>query len=425
MEDFKTAHMIRDGYEWDISEGLDFDNSIIEKFLNNAPFNQRTSSVQVKKITVPSFKVPSGKSLSTQEAFGRILNDLGREKNEFSDRIVTTTPDVTVTTNMAGWVNQRGLFHREELIDLFREEKVPSAFKWTMNPSGQHIELGIAENNLFLLLSVLGLSDRLFGTRLFPVSALYDPFISRGLDALNYACYQDARFLLVATPSGISLAPEGGAHQSVFTPLIGIGQPGLTSFEPAFADELTTIMEWSFEHMQKIDGGAVYLRLSTKNIDNSNRSNFAQKKNEIVSGAYWLKEPNPGSELAIVYSGAIAPEAILAHDQILEDIPGAGLLAITSPDLLYKDWNSGGSRAESLLSLLAPDAALVTVLDGHPATLSWMGAVLNHTTTSLGVDQFGQSGNLPDLYREYKIDADAIIDGAAESLTKRIKRHLS
>ena len=425
MEDFKTAHMIRDGYEWDISEGLDFDNSIIEKFLNNAPFNQRTSSVQVKKITVPSFKVPSGKSLSTQEAFGRILNDLGREKTEFSDRIVTTTPDVTVTTNMAGWVNQRGLFHREELIDLFREEKVPSAFKWTMNPSGQHIELGIAENNLFLLLSVLGLSDRLFGTRLFPVSALYDPFISRGLDALNYACYQDARFLLVATPSGISLAPEGGAHQSVFTPLIGIGQPGLTSFEPAFADELTTIMEWSFEHMQKIDGGAVYLRLSTKNIDNSNRSNFAQKKNEIVSGAYWLKEPNPGSELAIVYSGAIAPEAILAHDQILEDIPGAGLLAITSPDLLYKDWNSGGSRAESLLSLLAPDAALVTVLDGHPATLSWMGAVLNHTTTSLGVDQFGQSGNLPDLYREYKIDADAIIDGAAESLTKRIKRHLS
>ncbi|MBI37736.1 MAG: transketolase [Alphaproteobacteria bacterium] len=425
MEDFKSEHMIRDGHEWDITEGLHMDNSILENFLNNVPFNQRTSSVQVKNIPVPSFKVPSGKDLSTQEAFGRILNDLGREKSEFSDRIVTTTPDVTVTTNMAGWVNQRGLFHREEMMDLFREEKVPSAFKWTMNPSGQHIELGIAENNLFLLLSVLGLSDRLFGTRLFPVSALYDPFISRGLDSLNYACYQDARFLLVATPSGISLAPEGGAHQSVFTPLIGIGQPGLTSFEPAFADELTTIMQWSFEHMQKIDGGAVYLRLSTRNIDQSNRSNLGLKKEEIVSGAYWLKEPDPGSELAIIYSGAIAPEAILAHDQILEDIPGAGLLAITSPDLLYRDWNSGGSRAESLLSLLAPDAALVTVLDGHPATLSWLGAVLNHTTTSLGVDQFGQSGNLPDLYREYKIDADAIIEGAAESLTKKIKRSLS
>jgi pyruvate dehydrogenase E1 component len=425
MEDFKSEYMIRDGHEWDITEGLHMDNSILENFLNNVPFNQRTSSVQVKNIPVPSFKVPSGKDLSTQEAFGRILNDLGREKSEFSDRIVTTTPDVTVTTNMAGWVNQRGLFHREEMMDLFREEKVPSAFKWTMNPSGQHIELGIAENNLFLLLSVLGLSDRLFGTRLFPVSALYDPFISRGLDSLNYACYQDARFLLVATPSGISLAPEGGAHQSVFTPLIGIGQPGLTSFEPAFADELTTIMQWSFEHMQKIDGGAVYLRLSTRNIDQSNRSNLGLKKEEIVSGAYWLKEPDPGSELAIIYSGAIAPEAILAHDQILEDIPGAGLLAITSPDLLYRDWNSGGSRAESLLSLLAPDAALVTVLDGHPATLSWLGAVLNHTTTSLGVDQFGQSGNLPDLYREYKIDADAIIEGAAESLTKKIKRSLS
>ncbi len=107
-------------------------------------------------------------------------------------------------------------------------------------PDGRHIELGIAENNLFLLLGALGLAEAQFGARLLPVGTLYDPFIARGLDALNYACYQDARFLLVATPSGLTLAPEGGAHQSIGTPLIGIGQPGLTYFEPAFVDELQT-----------------------------------------------------------------------------------------------------------------------------------------------------------------------------------------
>ena len=130
----------------------------------------------------------------------------------------------------------------------------------------------------------MGLSHSLFGTRLLPIGTVYDPFIERGLDALNYACYQDARFLLVATPSGLTLAPEGGAHQSISTPLIGLTQHGLTTFEPAFADELAAMMRWSFEHLQRdapdtlegdllndAAGGSVYLRLSTRKIPQTKR----------------------------------------------------------------------------------------------------------------------------------------------------------
>ena len=420
MQIFKEAHNIRDGHEWDIAEGLDIDIDALHEFLDLVPFNQR--SIPITPPTIPTIELtsPETKITSTQEAFGRMLNDLGREDSEMADRIVTTTPDVTITTNMAGWVNQKGLFHHEPLADLFRDEKVPSAFKWSMGPEGQHIELGIAENNLFLLLSILGLSDKLFSARLLPVSALYDPFIARGLDALNYACYQDARFILVATPSGITLGPEGGAHQSVSTPLIGLGQPGLTSFEPSFTDELAIIMSWAFRHIQAENGGAVYLRLSTRNITQPERSNINSISDDIINGAYWIKKPEKEAELAIAYTGAIFPEALDAYEQILEDVPGAGLLSITSPDRLYKDWNNDGHIAEKILSPLASNAAIVTVIDGHPATLSWLGSVANHSIISLGVDDFGQSGDLTDLYHEYGIDSDAIINAAAKALTKRL-----
>ena len=183
--------------------------------------------------------------------FGRILNDLAGGSSELAGRIVTTSPDVTVSTNLGGWVNRRGLFDRTERQDVFRDEKVVSAQRWLLSPQGQHIELGIAEHNLFLKLAALGLGGPLFGARLLPIGTLYDPFIKRGLDALNYACYQDARFMLVATPSGLTLAPEGGAHQSASEPLIGLAQAGLTSFEPAFVDELAVLMRWGFEHMQR------------------------------------------------------------------------------------------------------------------------------------------------------------------------------
>src|SRR5467141_4768651 len=193
--------------------------------------------------------------MSTQQGFGLVLNELARGDSELASRIVTASPDVTVSTNLGAWVNRRGLFARAEKADLFKSEHIPSTFNWDFSPKGQHIELGIAEMNLFILLSALGLSHSINGERLLPIATLYDPFIERGLDALNYACYQDARFMVVATPSGVTLAPEGGAHQSIHTPLIGIGQPGLLSYEPTFVDELAVLMRFALEHMQQPAGG--------------------------------------------------------------------------------------------------------------------------------------------------------------------------
>jgi pyruvate dehydrogenase E1 component len=296
--------------------------------------------------------------------------------------------------------------------------------KWAAHNAGQHIELGIAENNFFLLLASLGLAAPHFGTRLLPVGTVYDPFIARGLDALNYGCYQDSRFLLVGTPSGLTLAAEGGAHQSINTPLIGMGQPGLTSYEPAYADEVALIMAHAFDYIQRSDGSSVYLRLSTRPIEQVTRTGDDWEA-DALKGAYWLRPPGPQAEAALVYTGAVAPEALAAWEALVGDLPGLGLLAVTSSDLLHRDWSARRagrwtgnkqprSHVETLLSALRPGAGLVTVLDGSPAALSWLGGVSGMRVSPLGTDSFGQTGDLPDLYRKYRLDEEAIIDAAAE-----------
>jgi pyruvate dehydrogenase E1 component len=275
------------------------------------------------------------------------------------------------------------------------------------------------------MLAALGLSGDLFGERLIPIGTLYDPFIARGLDSLNYACYQDARFLLVATPSGVTLGPEGGAHQSINPPLIALGQPGLRHYEPAFADELAAMMEEAFRLIDAPDGESTYLRLSTRSIDQVERSDD-EWKDGALKGGYWLKEPSPNAEAAIVAMGAIMPEALAAWEELSADIPGLGLLAVTSPDLLHRGWTAAqakrwqgereASHVEQLLSRLAPGAGLVTLCDAAPASLSWLGGVLGNRVAPLGVERFGQTGSLPDLYAAYRLDGDAITEGIAELL---------
>jgi pyruvate dehydrogenase E1 component len=373
---------------------------------------------------VPAIAPPEGEEQSTQAAFGKILLDLSRQGGALADRIVTTSPDVTVSTNLGPWVNQRGLFRRQALADIFAAAKIPSPQKWAGHQAGQHIELGIAENNLFLMLAAIGLAGDVFGERLFPIGTVYDPFIARGLDALNYACYQDARFMLVATPSGLTLGPEGGAHQSINPPLIAMGQPGLRHYEPAFVDELAVLMAEGFRLMQDEGGESVYLRLTTRSIPQVARDGDGWQAGAIAGG-YWLREPAPGAEAALVYSGALAPEALAAWEALRDDVPGLGLLAVTSPDLLHRGWSqrcagrwTGGaverSHVETLLAPLSRDAGLVTLIDGSPAALSWLGGVAGHKISPLGVERFGQTGNLGDLYKAYRLDTDAIIEAAAE-----------
>jgi pyruvate dehydrogenase E1 component len=335
------------------------------------------------------------------------------------------------------------------MADTFKSERIPSTFNWEFSPKGQHIELGIAEMNLFILLSALGLSHTINGERLLPIGTLYDPFIARGLDALNYACYQDARFMIVATPSGITLAGEGGAHQSIAEPLIGLAQDGLASFEPAYVDELAAIMAWAFSYMQKDGeaapsertwlrdetGGSIYLRLSTRPIDQIKRAMTPELEQQIVDGAYWQRKPGPNCQVVVAYTGAVAPEAIDAVGLMAEDRRDVGLLAITSADRLNAGWTAAQrarerglvharSHIERLLADVPPHCGVVTVLDGHPATLAWLGAVGGHRTRALGVEHFGQTGSLADLYRHYGIDANAIVAAAQAIAPGRPIRHL-
>ena len=369
----------------------------------------------------------AGRKLSTQAGFGDILAEIGRGQGglkDLADRIVTTSPDVTVSTNLGPWVNRRGVFDRHTRNDVFRDAKLASAQRWGMTPAGQHIELGIAEQNLFLLLGAAGLAGPLHGARLLPIGTVYDPFVNRGLDALIYACYQDARFLLVSTPSGITLAPEGGQHQSVNTPLIGMALDRLAAFEPAHVDELGILMRHAFWHMQQPHGSAVWLRLSTRQLAQPQR---ALDPDAVIAGAHWVVPPQSGAPIALAYQGPVAPEAMAAFEELRADVPEAGLLAITSTDRLHAGWleaararRGGGREAvshiERILAPLARDAALVTVLDGHPAAHAWMGAVRGQRVVPLGPDRFGQSGDLPDLYAEYGLDSEAILEACAQAL---------
>src|SRR5579863_669062 len=285
---FQTSMRVPEGSEWEPFAGLDLPAERLTDFLRTTPLAKSASRrIDTPAIAVPAEILPprAGRG-STQEAFGRILGGLAASDSDFARRIVTTSPDVTVSTNLGAWVNRRGIFDRAERQDTFREENVVSEQRWSMSPAGQHIELGIAEHNLFLQLAALGLAGPLFGGRLLPIGTLYDPFIKRGLDALNYALYQDARFILVATPSGITLAPEGGAHQSVIEPLIGLAQPGLLAFEPAFADELAVLLRWAFGEIQDEQGESVYFRLSTRPIEQPERTIGPALAESIVGGGY-------------------------------------------------------------------------------------------------------------------------------------------
>ena len=417
---------VREGHEWEPLEGIgDNARTGVEAVLDRTRVARDKRVRRFGDVSVPAIPAPTGDEQSTQAAFGRILLDLSKAGGDLADRIVTTSPDVTVSTNLGAWVNQRGLFRRSEMPDIFAKAKIASAQKWSGHKQGQHIELGIAESNLFLMLAAAGLAGDLFSTRLFPVGTLYDPFIARGLDALNYACYQDARFLLVATPSGITLAGEGGAHQSINPPLIALGQPGLRHYEPAFADELAAMMEESFRLIDDPAGESTYLRLSTRSIAQVERSGDSWRE-DALNGGYWLREPGNGAEAAIVAMGAIMPEALAAWEELREDVPGLGLLSITSPDLLHRGWTGAQagrwkgerkpSHVEGLLSKLSPNAGLVTLADAAPASLSWLGGVLGQRVAPLGVEKFGQTGSLADLYATYRLDRDAITEAVAEIL---------
>ena len=420
MQKWQSSMGIRGGREWDRLEAV-ADKASFQRWLDQVPFFQsKNRRFDDAIFRVPSLALDKSKSASTQASFGKILDTIARGDDEIAERIVTLSPDVSGTTSLGSWINRKKLFSRQPIRDAFKDAKIPSTAKWEFDSSGQHIELGIAEMNLFLALAAAGLSSSLFGKRLLPIGTVYDPFVCRGLDALNYACYQDSRFMIIGTPSGVTLAPEGGAHQSIVTPLIGMGQDGLASFEPAFTDELSVIMEWGFSHMQLDDGGSVYLRLSTKPVEQPQREMTPELAADIIKGAYWLRKPGPNCELVIAYQGVIAQEAILAAGHLGEFRRDIGVLAITSADRIYAEFKTQShnlnktSHIETLLADVPNYAKILTVIDGHPATLTWLGGVRGNPTISHGVDHFGQTGQINDLYKHFAIDHESLVRSALQ-----------
>ena len=365
---------------------------------------------------------------STQQAFGRVLVDLARDAPDVAARVVTVSPDVASSTNLGGWINKVGVFHHGDRIDWFADDP-DVLLRWRESEHGQHIELGIAEGNLVGLLAELGATWSRSGQPLLPIGTIYDAFVTRCLEPWSFGMYAGGQSILVGTPSGVTLAPEGGAHQSIISPSIGLEQPGCVAWEPAFGQDL----EWTLLHalgrLGRPDGSSAYFRLSTRPIDQAlaatptDAAQREQRHQDVLAGGYRLRTASGAPPaLVLVGVGVVLPEVLAAARELASVGVGADVVCLTSPDLVYRALQARrGLRPgdDAILDRLFPPeraAPIVTVLDGHPHTLSFLGGIHGCPTTGLGVSDFGRSGDVDDLYRAFGIDASTIVGAAWDLL---------
>jgi pyruvate dehydrogenase E1 component len=385
---------------------------------------------------VPSIYVPAQvgtafrPTMSTQEALGRILVEFSRVAG-VAERTLTLSPDVAVSTNLGGWISKMGVYAPSDRPNYFAMHNIQTLVRWRQSTKGNHIELGIAENNFYLALAMFGLSHEYNGEVLFPVGTIYDPFVARGLDALIYGVYSGAKFIFAGTPSGITLSREGGAHQSIVTPLVGMGLPNLIYFEPAYGWELESILCWGFQQLlDRQHGKSLYVRLSTRRIEQVQLDPTLDRRRQVLAGGYWVRdyrdEPDyaTATRVHIFATGVMLPEALRASDVMREDDVYANVINVTSPDLLFTDWLRASSNgAPSYLDELMPSGErgvpALSVIDGHPLTLGWLGGALGCPMIPLGVVSFGESGSIQALYHKHHIDTEAIVESIARLLVRR------
>ncbi|WP_051466599.1 transketolase-like TK C-terminal-containing protein [Actinomadura oligospora] len=364
-------------------------------------------------------RTPSG-TATTQSALGRALLDLNRAAPQAGARVVTVSPDVSSSTNLGGWVNKVGVWSPQEHLDWFADDR-ETILHWREGPAGQHIELGIAEGNLVGLLGELGATWSRWGEPLLPIGVLYDPFVTRALEPWSFGIYAGGQSILVGTPSGVTLAPEGGAHQSIVTPSIGIEQPGCTTWEPAFALETEWVLLAALGRLGRPGGSSAYLRLSTRPVDQrlaaipTDPAARERRRRQVVAGGYALRRAPGTPDATIVAVGALVPEALEAAERLEKLGTAVDVLCVVSPDLLFRAVQARRGLDDAptwILDTLFPAdraAPLVTVLDGHPHTLAFLAGVTGTPATHLGVTAFGQSGDLESVHRAHGIDTDSII----------------
>jgi pyruvate dehydrogenase E1 component len=364
-------------------------------------------------------RTPGGTS-STQASLGRALLDLTRQAPAAAQRIVTVAPDVASSTNLGGWINKVGVWSADDRRDWFDDDP-ETILHWREHTTGQHIELGIAEVNLVGLLGELGATWSRWGRPLMPIGVLYDPFVERALEPWSFGIYAGGQSILVGTPAGVSLAPEGGAHQSITTPSIGLEQPGCVSYEPAFAIDLEWTLLAALARLGRPGGSSAYLRLSSRPVSQGlaavpdDPAARERRRRQAVAGGYLLRASAGPPDITIAAMGAVVPEALAAAERLAGLGAAADVVCVTSPGLLFGAVQArAGHGAEDswiLDAAFPPDRAapLVTVLDGHPHTLAFLAGIHRVRASHLGVSQFGQSGDLAEVYRHHQIDADSII----------------
>lgn len=377
------------------------------------------------EIVVPTDigRTPKG-TATTQAALGRVLADLTREAPDAAARVVTVSPDVSSTTNLGGWVNKVGVWAAAPRRNWFADD-AETIMHWDETPTGQHMELGIAETNLVGLIAELGATWSRWGQPVFPIGVMYDPFVERALEPWSYGIYAGGQSILVGTPSGVTLAAEGGAHQSITTPSIGLEQPGCIAYEPAFALDVEWVLLASIAKLGKPDGSSAYLRLSTRPVDQNlsavptDPAARERRRRQVVAGGYAVvRHENP--KVTVVGMGAMMTEALAAGERLTESGVPADVLCITSPGLLFEALQARSGRGTGsswiLQQLFPADRAvpMVTVLDGHPHTLAFLAGVNSVPAAHLGVTRFGQVGSLQEVYRYHEIDADSIVRAALD-----------
>jgi pyruvate dehydrogenase E1 component len=365
---------------------------------------------------------------STQQGFGRFFTELARAAPEVADHVVTVSPDVASSTNLGGWINHAGVWSPGDRIDWFADD-TDTLVHWRESEHGQHIELGIAEGNLVGLLGELGATWSRDGQPLLPIGTLYDPFVGRALEPWSFGIYAGGQSILVGTPSGVTLAPEGGAHQSIITPSIGLEQPRCIAWEPAFLQDLEWVLLYAIGRLGKPDGTSSYLRLSTRPLDQSlaaipeDDDGRERRRLQVLTGGYRLRESGESPKVTLVGMGVLMPEVIAAAEELAQDGIECDVVCITSADLVHRALEARSGLLDGpddVLDSLFPAeraAPMVTALDGHPHTLSFLGTVRATPVASLGVQDFGQSGDVPDLYRHFGIDTETIVGAALDLIT--------
>lgn len=437
LNDFRHRLGLTTDTEWDRFDGTTSEGRLCRSVggsINNA-----------RPVPRPALPIPNAArsvtttgAHSTQESFGRVLASLA-DVEGVGERLVSTAPDVSISTNLGGFINKRGVYSHTKRNDHGGAERL---LKWAPDPSGQHIELGISEMNLFMLLGQLGLSHDHHGEHLLPIGTVYDPFVLRGLDAFIYGIYNDARFVVAGTPAGVTLAPEGGAHQSTITASVGAELPNLTYFEPAYATEVDWILCDALTQLGAPEGTSSYLRLSTRPIDQApfhaavERIGEQRLRRLVLDGGYRLLDSaasidygRPG--VTLITTGAMAPEALAAASELDAEGVDASVIHLTSPDRVYRSWRAGFVqstaaarvvRSPSHLHRLVPAherrRPIVSVHDASSHSLAWIGSALGTRQYALGVDRFGESGTIGDLHQACGIDAGSIVNAALIAISE-------